>query len=55
MRLAMLAAVLCIIAGFVVGIFDSVHFVFDATTWFIAAIAFALLELPPVTSVGRKE
>lgn len=37
-------ALICIIIGFIVGIFD-VHIVFEPLSWFVAAIAFNTLNV----------
>lgn len=47
MSIGTLLALVCIILGFVVGVTED-KILFDATTWFVAAIAFAL----SLTGVG---
>ena len=47
-------ALICIILGFIVGIIDQ-KVLFDSLTWFVAAIAFALLPLPAIGTFTRKE
>jgi hypothetical protein len=46
MTLGALLAVICLIAGFIVGAFDGVKLLFAPETWFIAAIPLALLGGP---------
>jgi len=47
--LGALAALICIIFGFIAGFVDE-KILFDPTTWFVAAIAFAVLGGPVVFS-----
>lgn len=49
-----LLALICIILGFIVGIFD-VKIVFEPLSWFVAAIAFNTLEVVVPGFVRRKE
>ena len=49
--LGALAALVCIILGFVAGLVDD-KILFDPLTWFVAAIAFAVLGGPVV--FGRR-
>jgi hypothetical protein len=47
--LGALAALICIIFGFIAGLVDD-KILFDSMTWFVAAIAFAVLGGPVVFS-----
>ena len=51
--LTFIAALACIILGFVVAIFK-VDILFDAIVWFVAAIAFNTLAVVLPAGVGRK-
>lgn len=45
MALGTIAALICIVLAFVVGLTDE-KIIFDPLTWFVAAVAFALLGGP---------
>jgi len=46
-------ALICIVLGFVVGIFN-VSIVFDPLQWFVAAVALSLLNVPWVPTIGKR-
>lgn len=54
MTLGAAAALVCIVVGFGLAIFDG-EFLFPPQTWFVAAIPFALIGGPAVGLPGRKQ